>query len=175
MSREIARWWVGKLNIFCVSFSCLYVPCLWIVCIERYGFYNVMKDKVLCWCYFLFEIFDTCHIGTSRTSVITRVCFCTGCFPVLEQRTCICACMCPAAHCRSKFTCGRNSRQCYSFMHRCDGVNHCARRTDELHCCKLFSAFFHLCTLYLEVACVGVVLPRNCIMCFYCSACIHLT
>jgi len=39
-------------------------------------------------------------------------------------------------HCKSKFTCGKNSRQCYTAEQRCDGVNNCDHRTDELHCCE---------------------------------------
>ena len=42
-------------------------------------------------------------------------------------------------HCASKFTCGRNSRQCYTAEQRCDGVNNCNHRTDELHCCQFIA------------------------------------
>ena len=42
-------------------------------------------------------------------------------------------------HCDSKFTCGRNSRQCYTAEQRCDGVNNCNHRTDELHCCQFIA------------------------------------
>ena len=48
-------------------------------------------------------------------------------------------------HCDSKFTCGRNSRQCYTSKQRCDGINNCDHRTDELHCSELVT---WLCLLY---------------------------
>ena len=56
-------------------------------------------------------------------------------------------------HCDSKFTCGKNSRQCYTAQQRCDGINNCDHRTDELHCCKFITQLILLYTVVQKRLC----------------------